>query len=154
MTFKTLNLREIASEPRTLGEHIRRCRLVLRLTQKQLATRLGVNPWTILNWEKGYTSPPIAAIPVILAWLGYDPYPEPATLSERLMAKRRSMGWSIKEAARLLGVDEGTWAAWELGSLGTPFQGAISRDALKVLFELERAALNSRGSEGGTRSCR
>ena len=25
----------------------------MRLTQTQAAERIGVNPWTILNWEKG-----------------------------------------------------------------------------------------------------
>ena len=75
VTLKALKLREIASEPQTLGDHILQCRLNRHLTQKQLAMRLRVSAWTILNWEKGYTSPPIGAIPGILEWLGYDPYP-------------------------------------------------------------------------------
>ena len=54
-------------------------------------------------------------MPAILQFLGYDPYPKPKTLPERMLAKRRSMGWSIKEAARQFGVDEGTWRAWERG---------------------------------------
>jgi len=49
--------------------------------------------------------------------LGYDPFPEPKNILERLLAKRRAMGWSIKEAARQLGVDEGTWGAWEFGQI-------------------------------------
>lgn len=116
VALKALKPQDNAPEPKTIGDHIRRHRLVLRLTQKQLATRLGVNPWTILNWERVYTSPPIGAIPVILAWLGYDPFPRPETLPERMVAKRRSMGWSIKDAAGHIGVDEGTWAAWEAGT--------------------------------------
>lgn len=36
-------------------------------------------------------------------------------LPGRLLAKRRAMGWSIKKAARHLGVDEGTWGDWERG---------------------------------------
>ena len=31
-------------------------------------------------------------MPAILRWLGYDPYLEPKTLPERLMAARRAMG--------------------------------------------------------------
>lgn len=54
-------------------------------------------------------------MPAILRFLGYDPFPEPGSLPERLLAKRRAMGWSIKEATRQLGVDERTWAAWERG---------------------------------------
>jgi len=90
--------------------------LELKLTQKQAAERLGVNPWTVLNWEKHHTEPPIESMPAILQFLGYDPFPESKTLPERMLARRRAMGWSIKEAARQLGVDAGTWGAWERGA--------------------------------------
>ena len=113
ITLKALKPKETDFEPQTFGEHVRKRRLELRLTQKQTAEQLGVNPWTVLNWEKGHTEPPIASMPAILRILGYDPFPEPKNIPERLLAKRRAMGWSIKEAARQLGVDEGTWGAWE-----------------------------------------
>ena len=51
-----------------------------------------------------------------MRWLGYNPFPKPKTLPERMLARRRAMGWSIREAARQLGVDEGTWVAWESGT--------------------------------------
>ena len=82
------------------------------LMQKEAAEQLGVNAWTILNWEKGHTEPPIASIPAIANVLGYDPFPEPKTIPQRLLAKRREMGWSIKEAARVVGVDPGTWGKY------------------------------------------
>ena len=53
------------------------------------------------------------SIPAIIELLGYDPFPEAASLSERLAAIRRANGWTIKQAAGQLGVDEGTWARWE-----------------------------------------
>lgn len=87
------------------------------LMQKDVANLLGVNTWTILNWEKGRTEPPIAAMPVILKFLGYYPFPQPRTLLEKLLAKRREMGWSIKEAAEAVGVDPGTWGNWERGKI-------------------------------------
>jgi transcriptional regulator with XRE-family HTH domain len=87
------------------------------LTQKQAAERLGVNPWTVLNWEKDHTEPPIESMPAIIRFLDYDPFPEPKNIDERLLAKRRAMGWSIREAARQLGVDEGTWRNWEQGGV-------------------------------------
>ena len=99
-----------------MGEHLRKRRLELRLTQAQAAEHIGVNRWTVLNWEKGHTEPPVESMPSILRWLGYDPFPEPESLPERLLAKRRAMGWSIKKAASALGVDEGTWRAWETGA--------------------------------------
>ena len=83
--------------------------------QKEAAELLGVNPWTVLNWERGHTKPPIASIPVILGFLGYDPFPQPNTVAEKLVVKRRTMGWSIKEAASVVGVDAGTLRNWEGG---------------------------------------
>lgn len=78
-----------------------------------LADRLKVSPATILNWEKDKTDPSPSTIPAIINFIGYQPFPEPKTLSERMHAKRRAKGWTSKEAAGQLGVDEGTWRRWE-----------------------------------------
>jgi hypothetical protein len=48
--------------------------------------------------------------------VGYDAFPESETLPQRLLAKRQEMGWSIKEAARSIGVDPGA-----NGNAGRPF---------------------------------
>src|SRR5579859_780503 len=101
-------------EPRTLGEHIRKRRLELGLTQRKAAQQLGTHsPIRVLNWERGKTVPPVGAIPGIIGFLGYNPFPQPTNLSERLLAIRRAMGWTIKEAAARLGVGEGTLGEWE-----------------------------------------
>ena len=92
ITLKALKPKETDFEPQTLGEHVRKRRLDLRLTQKQAAERLGVSPWTVLNWEKGRTEPPIESMPAIIRFLGYDPFPKPMNIPERLLAKRRAMG--------------------------------------------------------------
>jgi transcriptional regulator with XRE-family HTH domain len=110
-----LKPKETDFEPRTLGEHLKLQRLQRKLSQIEAARILKVNPSTILNWEKGHTEPPVEAMPALLQFLGYDPLPEPKTLPERLLAKRRAMGWSIREAARKLGVDPGAWRDWEQG---------------------------------------
>ncbi len=99
-----------------MGEHVRKRRGELKLSQREAGRLLGVTSFTVLNWEKGKTEPPIAALPAILRFLGYNPFPEPANLPERLLAIRRQMGWSIKEAARHLGMDERTWGDWERGT--------------------------------------
>ena len=88
---------------------------MLGLTQRQLAAELGVVVESIVHWEKGKTQPPIARIPALVAFLGYDPFPAPETLAEQLLAKRRAMGWSIQQAAEKLGVDPATWSKWERG---------------------------------------
>jgi len=115
ITLKYLKRKEPDSQPRTLGEHLKRCRLQRKLSQKEAACILGVNSRTVLNWEKGHTEPPVESMPAFLRFLGYDPLPEPKTLPKRLLAKRRAMGWSIEEAAQKLGVDPGTWRDWERG---------------------------------------
>ena len=115
ITLKTLKPKETELDPRTLEEHIKRCRLIRGLTQNEAAKVLGVSPATVVNWETGNIEPSIKSTCAILRWLGYDPYPEPRTLPERMLAKRRGTGWSVNDAARRLGVDAGTWAAWERG---------------------------------------
>lgn len=57
-------------------------------------------------------------MPGIIKFLGYDPFPEPQTLGERLAAKRRMLGLSRKELAKRLGVDEETLARLETGAGG------------------------------------
>jgi transcriptional regulator with XRE-family HTH domain len=104
-------------EPQTLGEHIRRRRLLLSLTQEEAAALLGVNAWTVHNWETGQRKPEIRFLPALVAFLGYDPEPvDTGTLAGRLVARRREHGLSQREAARSLGIDPGTWAGWELGA--------------------------------------
>jgi transcriptional regulator with XRE-family HTH domain len=113
ITLKALKPKELDFEPRALGEHVRKRRLELNLTQRQVADRLGVTCLTVLNWEKGKTEPPVESIAAIIEFLGYDPFPNAKSLPDRLIATRRAQGWTIKEAARQLGVDEGTWGEWE-----------------------------------------
>jgi transcriptional regulator with XRE-family HTH domain len=89
---------------------------MLKMTKRQAAARLGVGPETVRHWESGETnSPPVERIPAILEFLDYDPFPKPKSVAEQLLAKRRTMGWSIREAATELGVDASTWRDWEHG---------------------------------------
>jgi len=113
VTLTALKSREEDDAATTLGEHLRHIRLRRKLSQKEAALILGVDADSVLNWEKGRTTPPVTLMPAILRFLGYDPFPEPVTVSERMLAKRRAMGWTIKEAAERLGVDESTWGQWE-----------------------------------------
>ena len=80
--LKSLKPKETDFEPRTLGEHIRRRRLEMELTQKEVADQFGVVSWTVRNWEKGRTQPLIKFIPTIVGFLGYDPFPQPTNLSK------------------------------------------------------------------------
>jgi len=117
ITLKCLKRKEPDFQPRTPGEHVKRRRLQRKLGQKEAAHLLGVTSWTVFNWEKGRTDPPIESMPALVRFLGYDPFPQPTSLPERLLAKRRGMGWSIRKAAGQLGVDPGAWSDWEQGGL-------------------------------------
>lgn len=113
VSLKALKPKETDFESRTLGEHIKKRRLTLKFYQREVTKLLGVDLFTVINWEKGRTEPPVRVIPAILAFLGYDPCPAPTTLSERMLAARRTKGWTMKEAAQSLGLHEATWQSWE-----------------------------------------
>lgn len=114
--LKSLIPQPLASEPRTIGEHIKRRRLQVGLIQNAAGTNFGVSQFTVINWEYGLRKPAVKHWPAIVRFLGYDPSPDAAaTLAERLIARRRELGWSQKTAALKLGVDPSTWSSWESG---------------------------------------
>ena len=45
------------TEPKTLGDYIRKYRMDKGISQVELAETLGVNDMTIVNWEKWKTKP-------------------------------------------------------------------------------------------------
>ena len=90
--LKSLIWKPYDFEPKTVGDHIRRRRLMLAITQEEAATRLGVNAWTVHNSETGQPKPEIRFIPALVEFLGYDPEPvDEGTLAGRLVGKRRSL---------------------------------------------------------------
>jgi DNA-binding transcriptional regulator YiaG len=78
-----------------------------------VAAILGVSKWTMILWEGQRTVPRVRAIPEIIRFLGYDPFPIGPSLPERLRAARRKLGLSQAALAKRLGVDEGTVRDWE-----------------------------------------
>jgi transcriptional regulator with XRE-family HTH domain len=106
----------------------------LGFMQKQVAARLSVNTRTYFLWEHDRTVPTVRYYPAILGYLGYDPFPCPTTLPAQLASKRRELGLSIKRAAELLGVDEGTFARWESGE----WKPRMSNEVVRRLLALPR----------------
>jgi monooxygenase len=106
-------VRRASPLPATIGDHIRVFRSGRKLLQRDVAVRMGVSVETIGRWEKNRTTPPIEFMPAIMAFLGYDPSPEPATLADRMRTYRRRFGLSINEAAHRAGVHAGSWGHWE-----------------------------------------
>ena len=108
---------EIAALERdTLGAKLKRRRLELELRQIDVAPMLGVSENTVVDWERDQRLPPVAYFPAIIAFLGFEPWPEPASLGERLVARRLKQGLSAKRAAKHLGIDEATLADLERGT--------------------------------------
>jgi len=96
----------------TLGAKLKRHRLERGLRQIDVARELGVNHHSVIDWENG-KEPTDRQFPAIIRFLGYEPWSEPLSLSQRLRAHRRRLGLSIKKAAASINVDEGTFARWE-----------------------------------------
>jgi len=149
LRLKAPKPKESDFQPQTQGEHIRKRRLALGLNKKQAAAQLGVTSATITHWESEKTHPQIDEIPAILRFLGYDPFPAPETIPERLLAKRRARGWSIREAARHLGVDPTTWGDWERGRV---VLYRSHRALLAQLLGVPQSAVNRAMAEPRTRA--
>ena len=62
----------------TVGDHLRRRRLTLKLFQKQVAEQLGVDKTSVYNWETNRTKPDVEYMPSIIRFLGYNPCPRRA----------------------------------------------------------------------------
>ncbi len=114
LTLKSLIKKPFDFEPNTLGEHIKKKRLMEGLFLEQLAARLGVTESTVINWEKGHNRLALHLRPRVIEFLGHDPYPPVAeTVGQKMRAKRQVLGLSIEQMARRVGVDESSWGNWE-----------------------------------------
>jgi transcriptional regulator with XRE-family HTH domain len=109
------NRNRVPEKLETVGDHLLRRRVILKLLQKQVAEQLGVDKMTISNWENGRSEPGPAHMPAVIRFLGYNPLPTPKGWPDRLVQTRTAMGLTQREAARRIGVDAGTLARWERG---------------------------------------
>ena len=99
----------------TIGDHLLRRRLALRLLQRQVAQQLKVNVMSVRNWENNRNEPRAEHMPAIFDFLGYNPTQEAKASAERLKQRRIELGMSRTEAAAAIGVDPSTVARWERG---------------------------------------
>jgi site-specific DNA recombinase len=105
----------IPTVPQPLGDHIRRRRLGLKMFQKDVAEKVGVDTTTVFNWEANASRPDFRYMPAIIEFLGYNPLPAADGWAVRLVNGRTALGLSQEEAARRIGVDPSTLARWERG---------------------------------------
>jgi transcriptional regulator with XRE-family HTH domain len=114
-SYNTGRVVRIPTELNTVGDHLRRKRLDLKMLQREVAERIGVDKCSVFNWETNTVSPEIRCMPAIIRFLGYNPLPAARGWGERLVRHRTSLGMTQGEAAKRLGVDPGTLAKWGRG---------------------------------------
>lgn len=109
----------------TLGGKLHARRLELGLTQTEASKRIGVCPKSLVHWETNTKVPADRLYPAMIAFLGYEPWPFPRSLSERLVAERRRRGLSRDRAAAIVGVDEEVLRRWETGEWAPSCRTAV-----------------------------
>jgi transcriptional regulator with XRE-family HTH domain len=72
-------------EVKTIGDAIRKRRLDLGLLQRDVAKIVGCDETSVLNWEKGHTTPGATYIPGVLNFLGHNPFELIAVRSDSLL---------------------------------------------------------------------
>ena len=114
-SYSTGPVIRIPAQPQTIGDHLRKRRLGLKLLQREVAEQLGVDPTSIFNWEGNRSNPEIRYMPPIIRFLGYNPLPEANGWGAQLVRQRTTLGLSQEESAKRLGADPSTLARWERG---------------------------------------
>jgi transcriptional regulator with XRE-family HTH domain len=112
-SYKVTTRNRVPDKLETIGDHLLRRRLALKLLQRQVGQQLGVNKASIANWEANRTKPSLEYMPAIVRFLGYNPAPQGTGWAERLVQCRTALGITQKEAAERIGVDASTLARWE-----------------------------------------
>ena len=117
-TYESLkaSVDEQLMSPNSLGEHIRKRRLELRLLQREVATIIGVSEDCITYWENGRSDPQVHFYPAIIAYLGYYPFLTSQKLPGRIKRYRYEHGLTQKQMGKRVGVNGSTVCDWENGS--------------------------------------
>lgn len=126
----------IPREPISIGGHLRRRRLQLKLLQSEAARRLRVSPVTLSRWERDTVYPTWPLQPRVIEYLGYSPFtnPElgrpksnetqfvvilapkgPDSIRLALRKHRLKMRKNQKQFAQILGICDRTLRDWEMG---------------------------------------
>lgn len=104
----------------TLAHRLRSFRELNGLRQADIAANLGVDEFTVLNWENGKTQPEARHVPKLIAFLKEDYRQLPVTLDEKIRHYREGLGLSQRAFAKRLKVDPTTVMRWETGRSALP----------------------------------
>jgi transcriptional regulator with XRE-family HTH domain len=126
----------IAKEPTTLGQHLKKKRFMAGMRQDEVAVKLGVSDRTLSLWETDRVYPAWAFQPRLIAYLGYDPFNDPAlgrpkgnetscaaflspntpvTIGQKIKQRRLNSKKTRKQLAKELGISVKTLWGWETG---------------------------------------
>ena len=109
-----MNARPYPYYPKTLGDCLRKRRLDLNLTQKQLAEDiLHTSASNIRNWEANRYQISLQFKQKVYEFLGIRPCNVSSPIGKRLKERREHLGLSLKKLSMLLGADPDTIANWE-----------------------------------------
>jgi site-specific DNA recombinase len=117
-SYSTGRVIRIPTEPHSIGDHIRRRRLGLKMLQREVAEQIGVCEPSVFNWEANTSQPDFRYMPAIIRFLGYNPLPPAKSMGGRLVRQRTALGLTQKESAKRFDVDPSTLAKWERGERG------------------------------------
>ena len=67
----------VPKTPTTIGGHLRKRRLQLKILQSEAARRLQVSTVTLSRWERDTRYPTWPLQPRVVEYLGYDPFNNP-----------------------------------------------------------------------------
>jgi transcriptional regulator with XRE-family HTH domain len=94
---------------------IRKRRLDQGLRQTDVAQIIGCDEMSVVNWEKGHTTPRVNQTAGVVRFLGFNPFQNGDTVAQRLINHRKGLGITQKDFAHQIGVDPSTLAKWERG---------------------------------------
>ncbi len=127
----------VPKAPITIGGHLRRRRLQLKIMQSEAARILKVSTVTLSRWECDKVYPTWPHQPAVIAYLGYDPFTNPALgrpkgnetlgvaflssapsadIGQRIKKRRLELKKTRKQMAKEMGISVKTLWGWETGS--------------------------------------
>lgn len=99
---------------KTWGDHIKKRRLELNLTQLEIGRLLGVSECSVYNWENNRDEPQLSKIQRIIEFLRYVPALIPSlTLGQKITAYRVTHSLNQQELASQLRIDPSTLGRYE-----------------------------------------
>jgi DNA-binding transcriptional regulator YiaG len=99
----------------------------VELLQEDVAILLGTSLDTVTNWENDHYEPQMKFRPLIISFLGYNPFEmDQNSFGGKLHAWRTLNGVTTKELAKRLSVNKSTVQDWEQNRR-LPHQGMLRR---------------------------